>query len=108
MLRTFYQVTDLELSHTTNEVEDKIYTLNLFFKNLEDYKECLKELHNIFKFQAIGKVFLSQNSAYQVSVLDLTRVDTDMIHGFVSYESNSNLVRVYWNNKQKKILFYTE
>lgn len=107
-LRPIYQITDEELFHTMNEIVDETYTVQLFFKNAIYYKECLQRLQNKFEVEAEGLVVLADKSVYKISVLCLTRGEGNTTHGFVSYIYLANYIRVYWNNKQKKILFYAE
>jgi hypothetical protein len=108
MLRTIYQVTDKELYNYTNEAADETYSIQLYFLETYAYDECLKRLANIFQIEDEGRTVHHGKVTYKVCVTGLSRGEGNDQQGFHSFTYNNKYIRVYWNNKQKKILFYSE
>lgn len=108
MLRTIYQVTNKELYNYTNESEDNIYSIQLYFLEKHDYEECLNRLSKVFQVEGEGETVHHQKVTHKVLVKGLTRAEDNDQHGFHSLTFHDKYVRVYWNNNQKKILFYSE
>lgn len=108
MLRTIYQVTDKELYNYTNDSAEDVYSIQLYFYETRDYEECLKRIGKAFQVQDEGRTVHHQKVAYKISVTGLTRGEGNHEHGFHSFTYNDKYIRVYWNNNQKKLLFYSE
>jgi hypothetical protein len=108
MLRPIYQATDAELYNCTNEVEDELYSIQLYFNDTNHYDECIARIGNRFNVQAEGRTVHHQQVTYKVTVAGLTRGEDNDQHGFRSYHFNNNYIRVYWNNNQKRVIFSTE
>ncbi len=106
MLRTFYQITEKELYHIVLDSDEEIYTLNLFFVDEYFYQECIHKLKGKLQLQEEGYTFLNFKGTYKISLQGLTLNDRNDLHGFRSYLQNKKLIRVYWNNKNKTIIFY--
>jgi hypothetical protein len=108
MLRTIYQTTDKELYNYTNENADDVYSIQLYFRENREYDECLTRLNKFFQVTGEGRTVHYHEQVYKVSISGLTKGEGNIEHGFSSFTYNDKYIRVYWNNKQKKILFFSE
>lgn len=108
MLRTIYQTTDKELYNYTNENADDVYSIQLYFHERRDAEECIARLRSRFQVDDEGRTVHYQQVVYKVAIIGLTSGEGNIEHGFHSFTYNDKYIRVYWNNKQKKVLFYSE
>jgi hypothetical protein len=106
MHRPFYEITDNELFHFSNGVANEIYSLQLYFRTEREYNDCLVRLNNRLQVNGEGLILHYDERVYKLNIGDLTRGEGNIEHGYHSYSYLSHYIRVYWNNRTKRITFF--